>query len=327
MIASELANRRGRSVLDRLDVTQRYLATEFAEGYEDGLLPRRDLVERILRMTGGAGSAASLLLAMGVPTRTAHAQAGPPAYAASGEPQSPFSVPEGDADVIALDFVLDSNGTDVRAYLARPAAQGRFPGVAICHENAGTAEHFRDVARRFVKAGYVAIHLDLLSREGGTEAVPANERAAALTAPGKADLFVQDFRAAIAFLRAHENVRPDAIAMTGYCFGGSVSWNVACREPALTAVAPYYGPPAFPDELANVRAATLGVYGENDARVNASIPVVEAGLSKAGVAHRLVTYPGAMHAFFNDTRPNYHAEASTQAWHDTLEWFATHLSA
>jgi carboxymethylenebutenolidase len=199
--------------------------------------------------------------------------------------------------------------------------------VAICHENAGTAEHFRDVARRFAKAGFVAIHLDLLSREGGTEAVPANERAAALTAPGKADLFVQDFRSAIAYLQAQESVRPESIAMTGYCFGGSVSWNVACREPNLKAVAPFYGPPAFPEELANIRAAALGVFGENDARVNASIPTVEAGLSKAGVPHRLVTYPGAMHAFFNDTRPNYHAEAATQAWSDTLEWFATHLGA
>jgi carboxymethylenebutenolidase len=54
---------------------------------------------------------------------------------------------------------------------------------------------------------------------------------------------------------------------------------------------------------------------------------VEAGLSKAGVPYRLVTYAGAMHAFFNDTRPNYHAEASSQAWHDTLDWFATHFSA
>ena len=327
MVANDGANGRDQSVLDRLDVTQRYLATEFAEGYEDGLLPRRDLVERVLRMTGGIGSAASLLLALGIPARASHAQAGPPAYAASGQPQSPFSVPEGDPGVVAADVMLDSNGAEIRAYVVRPNADSRYSAVAICHENAGTAEHFRDVARRFAKAGYVAIHLDLLSREGGTEAVPANERAAALTAPGKADLFVQDFRAAIAYLSAHESVRPDAIAMTGYCFGGSVSWNVACREPALAAVAPFYGPPAFPDELANVRAAALGVYGENDARVNASIPSVEAGLAKAGVAHRLVTYPGASHAFFNDTRPSYHAEASLQAWHDTLEWFGTHLGA
>ena len=108
--------------------------------------------------------------------------------------------------MVAADVMLDSNGAEIRAYVVRPNADSRYPAVAICHENAGTAEHFRDVARRFAKAGYVAIHLDLLSREGGTEAVPANERAAALTAPGKADLFVQDFRAAIAYLSAHEKI-------------------------------------------------------------------------------------------------------------------------
>ena len=101
MVANDGANGRDQSVLDRLDVTQRYLATEFAEGYEDGLLPRRDLVERVLRMTGGIGSAASLLLALGIPARASHAQAGPPAYAASGQPQSPFSVPEDDPGVVA----------------------------------------------------------------------------------------------------------------------------------------------------------------------------------------------------------------------------------
>ncbi|NBX48097.1 MAG: hypothetical protein EBT22_13150 [Chloroflexi bacterium] len=152
---------------------------------------------------------------------------------------------------------------------------GPFPAVMICHENAGTAEHFRDVARRFAKVGYVAIHLDLLSREGGTEAVPANQRAAALTAPGKAELFVDDFRAAMAMLRADPGVRGDAIGMTGYCFGGSVTWNVACREPGLRAAVPFYGPPGFPEELGEIRASCLGVYGDLDARVNASIPVVE----------------------------------------------------
>ncbi len=315
------------TALERLDTTQQYLATEFAEGYEDGLLPRRDLVERVLRMTGGIGSAASLLLAMGVSTRIADARSSPPSYAAAIAAQSPDSVAADDPAIIGGDLVIESGGVAVAAYLARPAADGRYPGVAICHENAGTAEHFRDVARRFAKAGYVAVHLDLLSREGGTEAVPANLRAAALTAPGRADLFVEDFRAAIAYLRSLDHVRPDAIAMTGYCFGGSVSWNVACREPNLQAVAPFYGPPAFPDELPNVRAAVLGVYGENDSRVNASIPVVEAGLAQTGVAFRLVTYAGAMHAFFNDARPNYHAEASAQSWRDTLEWFGANLGA
>jgi len=315
------------TALDRLNITQRYLATEFADGYEDGVLPRRDLIERVARITGGIGTAASVLLALGIRPTTSSAQSTPPMYSMPGDASSPASVSPNDPAIVASDVIVPSGGVEVAAYLARPVGDGPFPAVMICHENAGTAEHFRDVARRFAKVGYVAIHLDLLSREGGTEAVPANQRAAALTAPGKAELFVDDFRAAMAMLRADLGVRGDAIGMTGYCFGGSVTWNVACREPGLRAAVPFYGPPGFPEELGEIRASCLGVYGDSDARVNASIPVVEKALRSSGVAHDLRVYAGAGHAFFNDTRPQVYAEeASMQAWRDTLEWFSKHLA-
>ncbi len=315
------------TALDRLNITQRYLATEFADGYEDGVLTRRDLIERVARMTGGIGTAASVLLALGIRPYSAQAQSSPPAYSTPGDASSPASVTPDDPAVVASDVIVVNGGVEVAGYLVRPSGDGPFPAIMICHENAGTAEHFRDVARRFAKAGYVALHLDLLSREGGTEAVPANQRGAALTAPGKADLFVGDFRAAMAMLRADQAVRGDAIGMTGYCFGGSVTWNVACREPGLRAVVPFYGPPGFPEELGEIRASCLGVYGETDERVNASIPVVASALETSGIVHALKVYPAAGHAFFNDTRPQVYVEAaSVQAWHDTLEWFAKHLA-
>lgn len=315
------------TALDRLTITQRYLATEFADGYEDGVLPRRDLIERVARITGGIGTAASVLLALGIRPYSASAQSSPPVYSMPGEASSPASVSPNDPEIVASDVIVANSVVEVAGYLARPRGDGPFPAVMICHENAGTAEHFRDVARRFAKAGYVALHLDLLSREGGTEAVPANQRAAALTAPGKADLFVGDFRAAMAMLRADPAVRGDAIGMTGYCFGGSVTWNVACREPGLRAAVPFYGPPGFPEELGEIRASCLGVYGETDARVNASIPVVASALESSSIVHDLRVYPGAGHAFFNDTRPQVYSQAaSAQAWHDTLEWFAKHLA-
>lgn len=315
------------TALDRLTITQRYLATEFADGYEDGVLTRRDLIERVARMTGGIGTAASVLLALGIRPNSASAQSTPPVYSMPGEASSPASVSPDDPAIVASDVIVANGGVDVAGYLVRPRGGGPFPTVMICHENAGTAEHFRDVARRFAKAGYVALHLDLLSREGGTEAVPANQRAAALTESGKADLFVGDFRAAMAMLRTDPAVRGDAIGMTGYCFGGSVTWNVACREPGLRAAVPFYGPPGFPEELGEIRASCLGVYGETDARVNASIPVVASALQSSGIVHDLRVYPGAGHAFFNDTRPQAYAEdASIKAWGDTLDWFAKHLA-
>jgi carboxymethylenebutenolidase len=214
-----------------------------------------------------------------------------------------------------------------RGQWARALKEGKLPAVMVCHENRGTDEHYRDVARRFAHAGYVAIHLDLLSHKGGTEAIPSEERPAALTGPGMIDTYVQDFRNAMQFLRQQPFVDTERIGMTGYCFGGGMTWNVAIKEPTLRAGVAYYGSPAYRDEVRRIRAAMLGVYGEHDERVNASIEPNRQQLQEAGVPFELKVYPGAGHAFFNDTRPDrYNAEAAQAAWRDTLAWFGTHLA-
>ena len=312
----------------RLDHAQDYLVREFVDNYEDGALSRRDLLERALRITGTAAAAAGVLLALGV--RPAHADPLAAARYQAPEPAgpaSPFTVPEGDPAIITDQVTFDSGGATILAYLARPRAAGRFPAVMISHENTGTGEHYRDVTRRFAKAGYVGLHLDLLSRLGGTDAVPANERGAALGGPGAAERFVADFQAGMAYLRRQPFVLGDRIGMTGYCFGGGVTWNVAIKEPTLRAAAPYYGTPAFPDEVGNVRAAVLGVYAQNDERVDATIPNAEQQLAANGRTFRINVYPAAGHAFFNDTRPSYVESAATAAWRDTLAWFGTYLRA
>ncbi|HEU5316682.1 MAG TPA: dienelactone hydrolase family protein [Chloroflexota bacterium] len=314
--------------VEKLDSQQSYLVTEFVDNYEDGVMRRRDLIERVYSITGSVAAAAATLLALGV--KPAHADplasadAAPPLQT---PPQSPLTVPANDPAVVAGKVTFRaSDGATIMGYWARPNAAGRFPAVLICHENAGTSEHFEDVARRFAKKGYVGLHLDLLSRRGGTDAVPTNERGGALTGPGATDQWVSDFRAAMAFLRTQPFVIADRIGMTGYCFGGGVTLNVVAKEPTLRAAAPYYGTPAFPDELRNARAAVLGVYGGNDERVNATIPTVEAGLRAAGVPFKANIYPGAGHGFFNDTRATgYSDSASLAAWRDTLEWFGTYL--
>ena len=70
----------------------------------------------------------------------------------------------------------------------------------------------------------------------------------------------------------------------------------------------------------------LGVYAEQDARVNASREAAAAALEQAGLTHEIVTYPGANHAFFNDTGPRYDQAAATQAYAKVLDWFGQHLS-
>ena len=318
--------------VEQMHPSQHYLAAEFVDCYEDGVMSRRDMVERIYRITGSVAAAAGALLALGV--KPAHAD--PMASAEFAPPQqtppmSPLTVAENDPAIVAGPITYRGNdGATILGYWARPNASGRFPAVLICHENAGTSEHFRDVARRYAKNGYVALHIDLLSRRGGTDAVPANERGGALTGAGAVEQWIADFRAGMAFLRTQPFVIADRIGMTGYCFGGGITYGVAASEPTLRAAAAYYGPPMFfgtdPSALRNTRAAVLGVYGENDNFVNGSIPSVREALAAAGVPNRQNIYPGAGHGFFNDTRGNGYSEsASLAAWRDTLEWFGTYL--
>jgi len=323
-----MINPRLRRYVERLTASQEYLVSEFVENYEDGLMRRRDLLERVLRITGSTAAAAGALLFLGVrPARTDPLASGTFAPPQQTGPSSPLSVAATDPAVQGADMSFPSNdGATILAYLARPSVPGRYAAVMIAHENQGLHEHFKDVARRFAKAGYVAIAVDLLSRRGGTAAVPENERGAGISGPGAAEQHVADFQAAMRFLRQQPFVDGSRIGMIGFCFGGGVTWNVAIKEPTLRAAAPYYGNPAFRDELTNIRAAVLGVYGGADERTTSGGLSLEPDLQAARKTYRLNVYPGAPHGFFNDTRPNtYHEEASLAAWGDTLAWFATYL--
>ncbi len=97
-------------------------------------------------------------------------------------------------------------------------------------------------------------------------------------------------------------------------------------DPRLAAAIPFYGPaPAAPDFSGNT-AAVLGVYAEQDARVNASREVAEAALTAAGLEHEIKVYPGVDHAFFNDTGARYNAEQAAAAYADVLAWLGRYLA-
>ncbi|MGH2351959.1 MAG: hypothetical protein ACRDJN_10150, partial [Chloroflexota bacterium] len=125
--------------LARLDRTQDYLVREFVDNYEDGVMSRRDMMERVFRITGSTATTAAVLLALGVspahadPRASVPVQVPPPA-----EPQSPLSVPADDPTIIAGPVTFPSGDDTIQGYWARPRADGRYAAVLICHENRGT---------------------------------------------------------------------------------------------------------------------------------------------------------------------------------------------
>jgi carboxymethylenebutenolidase len=238
--------------------------------------------------------------------------------------KSPLSVSEGDPDVMGSDVTFPSQDAEMMAYLARPAADGVYPAILVCHENRGLTPHIRDVARRFAKEGYIALALDLLTREGGAANLNADE-IPALLSDAPPERHVGDFAAGLSYLQTLEYVDAGRFGMTGYCFGGGITWRCATSIPELKAAVPFYGPAPDLAQVPNIKAAVFGVYAEMDERINAGKDALEQALKDAGITYQMKVYPGVNHAFHNDTGERYVEDQATHPWQDTLAWFAQYV--
>jgi len=296
-----------------------YLAGEVVEDFADGLLSRREALRRLGMLGLGVAASASALAACGTP-----AAQSPPATAPATTPApAPAEVPGRGPDT--------PRGGDVRfAGLAgelrgawAAAAQPRA-AVLVIHENKGLTPHFYDVVGRFAGAGYSALCVDLLSPQGGTAALTDPARAPTALAAAPVESLLANLRAGIDELGRRLPGRK--VGAVGFCFGGGMVWQLlAAGEARLAAAVPFYGPAPDKPDFSHAKAAVLSFYGEKDARVNATKDRADAALQGAGLTHDSRVFPGADHAFFNDTGPRYDPDAASQAWRATMDWFGRHL--
>jgi carboxymethylenebutenolidase len=300
---------------DAMNDLQRYLVEEAIEDFEEGRLPRRDALKMIAGITGAAMAAQML---------EARAQA--KALSGYAPAKSQYSVPATDSSVLAKAVPFQGSDGQLRGYIARPAKDGRYPVVLVCHENRGLTPHIEDVARRLARAGYVGMAVDLLSREGGTakheyDAIPG------LLGKAAPERHVQDFASGLAYAKSQPFARADRVGMTGFCFGGGVTWRVAAGVPELRAAVPFYGLPVPAADVPKINAAVLAMYADRDQRINANIPAIEEAMKKNGKTFRKIVYANSDHAFHNDTGERYNPVAAKAAWDETLDWFDKYLKA
>jgi carboxymethylenebutenolidase len=325
--------------LSQLNWLQRYLAEEYVEDYQEGALTRRQALKFISAVMGNEAEAKTLLSASEppaplVPTpeyTRALANRLVLATTATSETPTPAPVPAGvnvpanDPSLDVRDLTFPGAGLDLVAYLAKPKGDGPFPAILVCHENRGLTDHIKDVARRVAKAGYVALAVDLLSSEGGTDKVSDPAQIPGILSNTPPDELAGYFLSAIDYLQSQPDVKKDQLGMVGFCFGGGMTWLVSTKAPQLKAAVPFYGPNPPLDAVPNIRAAVLAIYGENDQRINAGIPAIEEAMRENGKVFEKVIYPGASHAFHNDTGRNYNPEAAVDAWARTLGWFQKYV--
>jgi carboxymethylenebutenolidase len=215
-------------------------------------------------------------------------------------------------------------GDSLRAYIAYPERKDRAPAVIVIHEIFGLTDWEPTVADRLAGAGYVAIVPDLLSaRFGVTPADPDSGRK--LTALLDPDSVNADLNVAYAYLNGLPAVRKDQIGSIGFCWGGGRSFRYATANGKLKAAVVCYGPPPDSTLMPGIHARVLGVYGEDDARIDATLPDVTRQMKGAGVSYQYDIYPGTGHGFLKPGRKGSDTDQVEKAWVRILGFYRDNL--
>ena len=224
-------------------------------------------------------------------------------------------------------------GGGLPAFVARPAAKGRHPAVIVVNEIFGVHEWIKDVCRRLAQAGYVAVAPEYFFRGDPERKLPTMTdfpAIRAIVAQAKLEQVMGDTQATLDWLAAQSFVAARKLAITGFCWGGGITWMAAARFPQLKAGGAWYGglkgnpgPEGrkFPlDVVAELKAPVLGLYGALDK----GIPVADVEAMQAklkGSKSSIILYPDADHGFLADYRPSYNATAGADAWGKLLAHF------
>jgi carboxymethylenebutenolidase len=234
------------------------------------------------------------------------------------------------------------DGASMPGYLARPSGAGPHPAVIVWMEIFGVNSHIRDVTERVAREGYVALAPNFFHRTAPDIEVGYDEAgmAAGIAELNKlrTDQMVADARAALAFLRARPDVRPDRIGAMGFCIGGHMTYLTAAETDIAAAASFYGGGIAAPEgfgggpspvqRTAKIRGRILCLFGAKDALIpKDQVDAIRQALADAGTRHELVVYDGADHGFFCDQRATYHEVSAKDAWQRVKRLFAEELKA
>jgi len=232
-------------------------------------------------------------------------------------------VPKNDPRLYVEDIKYPGETGEILAHFARPKGDLKLPGVVVIHENRGLNPHTEEVARRVALEGFLAIAPNALSPLGGT---PEDvDEARSLMQKLDSQSTIQNFVAAVKYLKTHPK-STGKVGVTGFCWGGGVTNQIAVNSPDLKAAAPFYGRQPAPEDVPKIKASLLLHYAGLDERINKGIPAFEAALKEASVDYKIFMYEGAEHAFFNDTSSRYHEEAAKLAWKRTIAFFKQTLT-
>lgn len=211
----------------------------------------------------------------------------------------------------------------MKGYLVKPEGKGPFPGIVVVQEWWGLNNQIKGVADRLAAEGYAAIVPDLYHGKIATDP----EQAHVLMRGLDDKEALADLGAAVDYLKSLPEVGSSKIGSVGFCMGGGLSLQLDLNRPDMAGAVMFYGQPeSDPARVKKAAGPVLGLFGEQDEGIpKEKVMAMEKALKDAGKGVEVKIYPGAGHAFFNETRPSYNAAAAADAWSRTLAFFKTNL--
>jgi len=256
-------------------------------------------------------------------------------FAAAVQPVSASTqITTDSAGLTAGEVKIAAKDGEIPAYRAMPAGKADLPTVLVVQEIFGVHEHIKDVCRRLAKAGYLAVAPEMYARQGDVSRLTDIDQIRPIVAKVPDAQVMSDLDAAAAWA-AKNGGDPAKLAITGFCWGGRVTWLYAAHNQNVKAGVAWYGrvvgqaselTPKHPIDVAkDINAPVLGLYGGADAGIpNDTVDKMRAALKAAGKKSEIHTYPDTPHAFHADYRPSYRKEAAEDGWKRLLAWLGRH---
>jgi len=257
-------------------------------------------------------------------------------YALAAQPVSAAAITTPATGLVEGMLTFPTEGIAMNAYRAKPSGTKAAPVVLVVQEIFGVHEWIKDITRRLAQAGYYAIAPDLYQRQGDATKAPDMKTLFAEIVSKVPDAQVMtDLDRAAAFA-ATDGGNAKALGITGFCWGGRITWLYANHNPKLKAGVAWYGrlvgqPTALQplhaiDVAAKLQAPVLGLYGSLDKGIPvADVEKMNAALKAAKDPSFIRLFEGADHGFLADYRPSFNEAAASEGWADALKWFGRHL--
>lgn len=261
-------------------------------------------------------------------------------FAMAVQPVSADTITTSAHGLDAGDVRIPTSSGDIPGYRAVPVDDKKGKAkkhgiVLVVQEIFGVHEHIRDLCRRLAKQGYFAVAPDLYVRQGDVTKLAGIDQIREVVAKVPDAQVLTDLDATAAWASGDSRADGAKLAITGFCWGGRITWLYAAHSTKLKAGVAWYGRlvgdkdanhPRHPVEIgAQLNAPVLGLYGEKDQGI--PLDTVErmkmalASGTPASKKSQFRTYPKAGHAFLADYRPSYEPESAADGWKRMLAWF------